>query len=169
MKTLDINPEPLVSPQGVIDLFEAALKQLGWINGKVPGQFPGVGSKNASGIAFLDIDDGRTQCNANQGKRCGHSPVDWVAGKFDFRSYAIFVVRSNIMGGVEERFKSFNLCLLRGLCRGGQRFAGPDVIAAQKGTFFAEREQKTSTKPGTLRVPGIKLADSASQSALPRS
>ena len=82
-----------------------------------------------------------------------------MAGEFGFRSYAIFVVRGNIMGGIEERFKSFNLCLLRGLCRGGQRFAGPEVIAAQKGTFFAEREQKTSTKPGTLRVPGIKLAN----------
>jgi hypothetical protein len=41
-----------MSPQEVIDLFEAALKQPGWIDDKVGDQFPSAGSKNASGIAL---------------------------------------------------------------------------------------------------------------------
>ena len=54
----DTDPEPSVSPQQVIDLFEAALKQPGWIDDKVADQFPRVGNKNASGNPLSEMDDG---------------------------------------------------------------------------------------------------------------
>ena len=62
-----------MSPQEVIDLFEAALKQPGWIDDKVADQFPGAGSKNNSGIVLSDIDNGGNQRNPKQGKKRGFS------------------------------------------------------------------------------------------------
>ena len=50
--------EPSVSPQEVIELFEVALRQPGWIDDKVADQFPRAGSKNASGIPLSDMDNG---------------------------------------------------------------------------------------------------------------
>lgn len=47
-----------MSPQEVIDLFEAALEQPGWIDDKVADQFPRTGSKNASGNPLSDMDNG---------------------------------------------------------------------------------------------------------------
>jgi hypothetical protein len=66
----DAGPEPSVSPQEVIGLFEEALKQPGWIDDKVADQFPRVGSKNASGIPSSDLDNsGAGRYNPNQGKK----------------------------------------------------------------------------------------------------
>jgi len=69
MKTPDVNTEPSVPPQEIIDLFEAALKQPGWIDDKVADQFPGVGSKSASGVAPPDVDSGGNKCGSNQDKK----------------------------------------------------------------------------------------------------
>jgi len=44
----DADLEPSVSPQEVIDLFEAALEQPGWIDDKVADQFPRAGGKKYS-------------------------------------------------------------------------------------------------------------------------
>ena len=65
--------EPSVSPQDVIDLFEAALEQPGWIDDKVADQFPRTGSKNASGVPPSDMDDGWDHDNPKQGKKRGFS------------------------------------------------------------------------------------------------
>jgi len=73
MKPPDVNPEPSVSPQEVIDIFDVALKQPGWIDDKVADQFPGAGSKNASGITLSDMDNGENQFNPDQGKKRGFS------------------------------------------------------------------------------------------------
>jgi len=73
MGTPDVNTEPSVSPQEVIDLFDAVLKQPGWIDDKAADQFPGAGSKNASGISLSDMDNRGDQCNPNQGKKRGLS------------------------------------------------------------------------------------------------
>jgi hypothetical protein len=67
------DPEPSVSPQEVIGLFEEALKQPGWIDDKVADQFPRIGSKNTSGIPLSDLDNGAGRCNPNQGKKRGFS------------------------------------------------------------------------------------------------
>ena len=70
----DVGLEPSVLPQEVIDLFEAALKQPGWIEDKVADQFPRVGSKNASGIPLLETDNGVVDYgNPGQGKKRGLS------------------------------------------------------------------------------------------------
>ena len=53
----------------MIDLFEAALRQPGWINDKVPDQFPRAGSKNASGNPLSGMDDGEDYGGPNQGKK----------------------------------------------------------------------------------------------------
>ena len=58
-----------MSPQEVIDLFETALRQPGWIDDKVADQFPSPGSKNASGVPLSDLDNGEGRCNPNQGKK----------------------------------------------------------------------------------------------------
>ena len=42
MNASDTGPEPSVSPKEVIDLFEAAIKQPGWIDDKVADQFPNL-------------------------------------------------------------------------------------------------------------------------------
>jgi len=73
MKPPDVNPEPSVSPQEVIDIFDVALKQPGWIDDKVADQFPGAGSKNTSGITLSDMDNGGNECNPNQSKKRGFS------------------------------------------------------------------------------------------------
>ena len=62
-----------MSPQEIIDLFDTALNQPGWIDDKVADQFPGAGSKNASGITLSDIDNGGNQCNPDQSKKRGFS------------------------------------------------------------------------------------------------
>jgi len=70
----DVDSEPSVSPQEVIDLFEAALKQPGWIDDKVADQLPRVGSKNASGIPLSEMDNGViNHGNPGQGKKRGLS------------------------------------------------------------------------------------------------
>ena len=69
----DGGPEPSVSPQEVIDLFEAALRQPGWIDDKVADQFPRTGSKNASGVPLSDLDNGEGHCEPNRGKKRGLS------------------------------------------------------------------------------------------------
>ena len=69
----DVDPEPLVLPQEVISLFEAALEQPGWIDDKVPDQFPIAGSKNASGMALAETDNWGNHDNPNQGKKRGFS------------------------------------------------------------------------------------------------
>jgi len=58
-----------VSPQEVIGLFDTALKQPDWIDDKVANQFPGAGSRNASGTTLSDMDNGGNQRNPNQGKK----------------------------------------------------------------------------------------------------
>ena len=65
----DIDPEPSMSPQEVISLFEAALKQPGWIDDKVTDQFPSVASKSALGIPLSNLSNGDGCCNPNQGKK----------------------------------------------------------------------------------------------------
>ena len=62
----------------------------------------------------------------------GGSPasVGWVAGKFGFRSYAILLCGA-ILWAELKRFKSFNLCLLRGLYRRGQRFESDPNLRVQ--------------------------------------
>ena len=67
----DADPEPSVSPQEVIDLFEAALKQPGWINDKVADQFPSAASMKALGMHPSDLEDGGGYLNPNQGKKRG--------------------------------------------------------------------------------------------------
>ena len=67
----DVDPEPSVSPQTMIGLFEAALKQPGWIDDKVEDQFPSVGSRSTSGIPLSDADGGEGR--GNQGKKRGPS------------------------------------------------------------------------------------------------
>ena len=70
----DGDSEPSVSPQEVIDLFEAALKQPGWIDDKVADQFPRVGSKNTSGNPLSEMDNGViNHGNPGQGKKRGLS------------------------------------------------------------------------------------------------
>ena len=59
-------------PQEVIDLFEAALRQPGWIDDKVADQFPRTGSKNASGVPLSNLDDGEDR-EPNRGKKRGLS------------------------------------------------------------------------------------------------
>ena len=61
--------EPPVSPQEVIELFEVALKQPGWIDDKVADQLPRASSKNASGIPLSDVDNGGNCGNPGQGKK----------------------------------------------------------------------------------------------------
>jgi len=73
MKPPDVNPEPSVSPQEVIDLFGAALNQPGWIDDKVADQFPGAGSRNASGVTPSNMDNGGNQRDPSQGKKRGFS------------------------------------------------------------------------------------------------
>ena len=65
----DTDPEPSVSPREVIDLFEAALGQPGWIDDKASDQFPRAGSKNTSGNPLSDLGNGEGHCNPNQGKK----------------------------------------------------------------------------------------------------
>ena len=67
----DADPEPLVSPQEVIDLFEAALKQPGWIDDKVADQFPSAASMKALGMDPSELEDGGGYLNPNQGKKRG--------------------------------------------------------------------------------------------------
>lgn len=55
----------------MIDLFEAALKQPGWINDKVPDQF--AGSKDASGITLSVVGSWWNPSNPDQGKKRGLS------------------------------------------------------------------------------------------------
>ena len=62
-----------MSPQEVIDLFEAALRQPGWIDDKVADQFPRTGSKNASGVPLSDLDNEEDYCDPNRGKKRGLS------------------------------------------------------------------------------------------------
>ena len=62
-----------MSPQEVINLFEAALKQPDWVDDKVADQFPTAGSKSASGIGLSEMDNGGNQYNPNQGKKRGFS------------------------------------------------------------------------------------------------
>ena len=69
----DEGPEPSVSPQEVIDLFEAALKRPGWIDDKVADQFPRAGNKGASGMPLMDLDNGDNHCDPNRGKKRGLS------------------------------------------------------------------------------------------------
>ena len=69
----DLDPEPSVSPQEVIGLFEAALERPGWIDDKVPDQFPRAGSKNASGMILTETDNGGNPGNPNHGKKRGFS------------------------------------------------------------------------------------------------
>ena len=66
-----MNLEPSVSPQEVIDRFEAALKQPGWIDDKVADQFPSTGSRSTSGMLLSDAGSGGG-CG-NQGKKRGPS------------------------------------------------------------------------------------------------
>jgi hypothetical protein len=68
-----MGPEPSVSPQEVIALFEAALKQPGWIDDKVVDQFPRAGSKNASGMILAETENGENAGNPNRGKKRGVS------------------------------------------------------------------------------------------------
>jgi len=65
----DADPEPSVSPREVIDLFEAALKQPGWIDDKVADQFPRAGGKKPSGNPLSDLGSGEGRCNPDKGKK----------------------------------------------------------------------------------------------------
>ena len=69
----DISLEPSVSPREVIGLFEAALELPGWTDDKVADQFPGAGSKNASGVSPSEVDVGGDHNNPKQGKKRGFS------------------------------------------------------------------------------------------------
>ena len=69
-----MDPEPSVWPWEAIDLFEDALKQPGWIDDKVADQFPGYGSKNASGNPLSELNNGVVNYgNPTQGKKRGLS------------------------------------------------------------------------------------------------
>ena len=59
--------EPTVSPQEMIDLFGAALKQPGWIDDKVADQFPSADSRNTPGMPLSNMCNGEG-CG-NQGKK----------------------------------------------------------------------------------------------------
>lgn len=71
MKTSDVNTEPVMLPQKVVDLFEAALKKPDWIDDKVPDQFPRAGSKNGSGIPLSRSDNEANHNNPNRGEKRG--------------------------------------------------------------------------------------------------
>ena len=73
MKTPNTNPEPSVSPQEMIGLFKAALEKPGWINDKVPDQFPRATNNNTSGIRLSGAKNEQNHGNANQGKKRGLS------------------------------------------------------------------------------------------------
>ena len=62
-----MGPEPLVSAQAMIDLFEATLEKPGWIDNKVQDQFPSAGSKSALGVPLLGR--GGWKGNGNPGKK----------------------------------------------------------------------------------------------------
>ena len=62
-----------MSPQEVIDLFELALRQPGWVDDKVPDQFPRAGSKNTSGNILSGMGNGEDYGDPNQGKKRGLS------------------------------------------------------------------------------------------------
>jgi hypothetical protein len=62
-----------VSPQQVIDLFEAALEKPGWIDDKVADQFPVTGGKHGSEMPHSGVDSGAKRANPNQGKKRGIS------------------------------------------------------------------------------------------------
>ena len=66
-----MNLEPSVSPQEVIDRFEAALKQPGWIDDKVADQFPSAASRGTSGMPPSGT--GGEEGRGNQGKKRGPS------------------------------------------------------------------------------------------------
>ena len=73
MKVSDVSSEPLVLPQGVIGLFEAALEKPDWIEDKVADQFPRTWGKNSSGIPLSGAGGGANHGNPNQGKKRGIS------------------------------------------------------------------------------------------------
>ena len=62
-----------MSPQEVIHLFEAALRQPGWIDDKVPDQFPRAGGKNASGNPLPEVGNGGDCGDPDQGTKRGLS------------------------------------------------------------------------------------------------
>ena len=69
----DVDSEPSVSPQEVIDLFKAALDKEGWIEDRVPDQFPRAGARIHSRVPATGL-DGEVDCaNPNQGKKRGPS------------------------------------------------------------------------------------------------
>ena len=58
----------------MIDLFEEALKQPGWIDDKVADQFPEFGTKNASRNPLSEVDNRVVNHgNLDQGKKRGLS------------------------------------------------------------------------------------------------
>jgi len=57
----------------VIEMFEAALRQPGWIDDKVPDQFPRGDNKTGSGMVLLEPDSGETHDDRKQGKKRGLS------------------------------------------------------------------------------------------------
>lgn len=67
----DVDLEPSVLPQEVIDLFETALKRPGWIDDKVADQFPRAGSRSTSGMPLSGTGSGEGR--GNQGKKRGPS------------------------------------------------------------------------------------------------
>ena len=73
VKVSDVSSEPLVLPQGVIGLFEAALEKPDWIEDKVADQFPRTWGKNSSGIPLSGAGGGANHGNPNQGKKRGIS------------------------------------------------------------------------------------------------
>jgi len=62
-----------VSPREVIALFKAALEQPGWIDDKVPDQFPRTGGKSGSGMPPPGSDNGSNHDDPNQGRKRGFS------------------------------------------------------------------------------------------------
>ena len=76
-------PEPSVSPEKMIQLFEAALKLQGWTDDKVEDQFPRTSSVATSRMALPKTDSVDDRASPNQKKRwasksLGHDPESEV-------------------------------------------------------------------------------------------
>ena len=76
-------PEPSVSPEKMIQLFEAALKLQGWTDDKVEDQFPRTSSVATSRMALQKMDNVDDRAGPNQKKRwasksLGHDPESEV-------------------------------------------------------------------------------------------
>jgi hypothetical protein len=72
-KGSDVNQEPSISPQEVIDLFKAALEKPGWIDDRVPDQLTRPVEHTSSGMHPPEVDGGANRTDPGRGKKRGFS------------------------------------------------------------------------------------------------